>query len=140
MLSQEHEVHIVNMASFTGLISTPGLAIYGSSKHALVRISEALIISSSRSSDHRCACRLSALRACRRGSRPHAATGLRAFVEAVKTNSAQTSKRNLNEPSEHVPATIRWRPTRSRTRFSTRLDASNSTFCPMRTLTLSAAA
>jgi short-subunit dehydrogenase len=58
MLSQEHEVHIVNMASFTGLISTPGLAIYGSSKHALVRISEALIISSSRSSDHRCACRV----------------------------------------------------------------------------------
>jgi NAD(P)-dependent dehydrogenase (short-subunit alcohol dehydrogenase family) len=42
MLSQEQEGHIVNMASFAGLISTPGLAIYGSSKHALVRISEAL--------------------------------------------------------------------------------------------------
>jgi short-subunit dehydrogenase len=32
----------VNTASYAGLISTPGLAIYGASKHAVVRISEAL--------------------------------------------------------------------------------------------------
>jgi NAD(P)-dependent dehydrogenase (short-subunit alcohol dehydrogenase family) len=42
MLRQQQEGHIVNTASYAGLISTPGLAIYGASKHAVVRISEAL--------------------------------------------------------------------------------------------------
>jgi NAD(P)-dependent dehydrogenase (short-subunit alcohol dehydrogenase family) len=42
MLEQGEEGHIVNTASIAGLTSGAGLPIYGASKHAVVRISEAL--------------------------------------------------------------------------------------------------
>jgi NAD(P)-dependent dehydrogenase (short-subunit alcohol dehydrogenase family) len=42
MLAQDEEGHIVNTASIAGLTSGPTLPIYGASKHAVVRISEAL--------------------------------------------------------------------------------------------------
>lgn len=42
MLAQDVEGHVVNTASIAGLTSGAGLAIYGTTKHAVVRISEAL--------------------------------------------------------------------------------------------------
>ncbi|MGE0541175.1 MAG: SDR family NAD(P)-dependent oxidoreductase [Dehalococcoidia bacterium] len=42
MLAQESEGHIVNTASVLGLTSGPGTAIYGATKHAVVRMSEGL--------------------------------------------------------------------------------------------------
>jgi NAD(P)-dependent dehydrogenase (short-subunit alcohol dehydrogenase family) len=42
MLRQDEEGHVVNTASIAGLTSGAGLAIYGASKHAVVRITEAL--------------------------------------------------------------------------------------------------
>lgn len=42
MLKQDEEGHIVNTASAAGLTSGAGLAIYGASKHAVVRASESL--------------------------------------------------------------------------------------------------
>ena len=42
MLKQDEEGHIVNTASVAGLTSGGALAIYGASKHAVVRLSEAL--------------------------------------------------------------------------------------------------
>jgi NAD(P)-dependent dehydrogenase (short-subunit alcohol dehydrogenase family) len=42
MLAQDEPGHIVNTASIAGLTSGPGLPAYGASKHAVVRISEAL--------------------------------------------------------------------------------------------------
>ena len=42
MLEQDEEAHIVNTASMAGLMSGPTADIYGTTKHAVVRISEAL--------------------------------------------------------------------------------------------------
>lgn len=42
MLAQDEPGHIVNTASIAGLTSGAGLPIYGASKHAVVRVSEAL--------------------------------------------------------------------------------------------------
>ncbi len=42
MIAQDEPGHIVNTASIAGLTSGAGLPIYGASKHAVVRISEAL--------------------------------------------------------------------------------------------------
>jgi NAD(P)-dependent dehydrogenase (short-subunit alcohol dehydrogenase family) len=42
MIEQGTEGHIVNTASLAGLISGPGLAIYGVTKHAVVSLSETL--------------------------------------------------------------------------------------------------
>src|SRR5581483_3425935 len=42
LLRQGEEGHVVNTASIAGLTSGPALPIYGASKHAVVRISEAL--------------------------------------------------------------------------------------------------
>jgi NAD(P)-dependent dehydrogenase (short-subunit alcohol dehydrogenase family) len=42
MLAQDEEGHVVNTASIAGLTSGAALPIYGASKHAVVRISEAL--------------------------------------------------------------------------------------------------
>ena len=42
MLEQDEEVHVVNTASMAGLMSGPTADIYGTTKHAVVRISEAL--------------------------------------------------------------------------------------------------
>lgn len=42
LLAQGEEGHVVNTASIAGLTSGPGLPIYGASKHAVVRVSEAL--------------------------------------------------------------------------------------------------
>jgi NAD(P)-dependent dehydrogenase (short-subunit alcohol dehydrogenase family) len=42
MLAQDDEGHIINTASIAGLISGAGPAIYGASKHTVVRISESL--------------------------------------------------------------------------------------------------
>ncbi len=42
MLERGEEGHIVNTASIAGLVSGVGLQIYGSSKHGVVRVSEAL--------------------------------------------------------------------------------------------------
>jgi NAD(P)-dependent dehydrogenase (short-subunit alcohol dehydrogenase family) len=42
MLAQDEEGHVVNTASVAGLTSGPTLPIYGATKHAVVRISEAL--------------------------------------------------------------------------------------------------
>jgi NAD(P)-dependent dehydrogenase (short-subunit alcohol dehydrogenase family) len=42
MIEQGDECHIVNTSSTAGLTSGPGLAIYGVSKHGVVRITEAL--------------------------------------------------------------------------------------------------
>lgn len=42
MLAQNEPGHVVNTASIAGLTSGPTLPIYGASKHAVVRISEAL--------------------------------------------------------------------------------------------------
>ncbi len=42
MLAQDEEGHILNTASIAGLTSGAALPIYGASKHAVVRISEAL--------------------------------------------------------------------------------------------------
>lgn len=42
MLRQDEEGHVLNTASIAGLTSGGGLPIYGASKHAVVRISEAL--------------------------------------------------------------------------------------------------
>ena len=42
MLEQGEPAHIVNTASTAGLTTGPGLAIYGISKHGVVRLSEAL--------------------------------------------------------------------------------------------------
>ena len=42
MLEQGEPAHVVNTASIAGLIGGAGLDIYGASKHAVVRISEAL--------------------------------------------------------------------------------------------------
>lgn len=42
MLEQDEPGHVVNTASIAGLTSGAGLPIYGASKHAVVRISEAL--------------------------------------------------------------------------------------------------
>jgi NAD(P)-dependent dehydrogenase (short-subunit alcohol dehydrogenase family) len=45
MLAQQAEAHIVNTASVAGLVSGPGSAVYGASKHAVVRVTEALYAS-----------------------------------------------------------------------------------------------
>ena len=42
MIQQGTEAHVVNTASLAGLISGPGLAIYGVTKHAVVSLSETL--------------------------------------------------------------------------------------------------
>ncbi len=42
MLSQDSESHVVNTASVAGLLSTPGMAAYNVSKHAVVTLSETL--------------------------------------------------------------------------------------------------
>ena len=42
MIAQDEPGHIVNTASIAGLTSGAGLPIYGASKHAVVRVSEAL--------------------------------------------------------------------------------------------------
>ena len=42
MLRQDEEGHVLNTASTAGLTSGPNLPIYGATKHAVVRISEAL--------------------------------------------------------------------------------------------------
>ncbi|MEE8421255.1 MAG: SDR family NAD(P)-dependent oxidoreductase [Dehalococcoidia bacterium] len=42
MIDQDDEGHIVNTASTAGLTTGPGLAIYGVSKHGVVRMTEAL--------------------------------------------------------------------------------------------------
>ncbi len=42
MLEQGEEGHVINTASIAGLIGGPGLDIYGATKHAVVRVSEAL--------------------------------------------------------------------------------------------------
>jgi NAD(P)-dependent dehydrogenase (short-subunit alcohol dehydrogenase family) len=42
MLAQNEEGHVVNTASIAGLTSGPALPIYGATKHAVVRVSEAL--------------------------------------------------------------------------------------------------
>ena len=42
MLEQDEEAHVVNTASMAGLMSGPTADIYGTTKHAVVRISEAL--------------------------------------------------------------------------------------------------
>ncbi len=42
MLAQDSEGHVVNTASHAGLTSTPGLATYTTSKHAVVALSEVL--------------------------------------------------------------------------------------------------
>jgi NAD(P)-dependent dehydrogenase (short-subunit alcohol dehydrogenase family) len=42
MLAQDEPGHVVNTASIAGLTSGAGLPIYGASKHAVVRVSEAL--------------------------------------------------------------------------------------------------
>lgn len=42
MLSQKNPGHIVNTASVAGLLSTPGMAAYNASKHAVVTVSETL--------------------------------------------------------------------------------------------------
>jgi NAD(P)-dependent dehydrogenase (short-subunit alcohol dehydrogenase family) len=44
MLAQGEPAHIVNTASIAGLTSGPTLPIYGTSKHAVVRLSEALYL------------------------------------------------------------------------------------------------
>ena len=42
MLKQKDSAHIVNTASVAGLLSTPGMAAYNASKHAVVTVSETL--------------------------------------------------------------------------------------------------
>lgn len=42
MLAQPAEAHIVNTASVAGLVSGSGSVVYGASKHAVVRVTEAL--------------------------------------------------------------------------------------------------
>ncbi|MDP6606551.1 MAG: SDR family NAD(P)-dependent oxidoreductase [Dehalococcoidia bacterium] len=42
MLEQDEEAHVVNTASIAGLVGGSGLDIYGATKHAVVRVSEAL--------------------------------------------------------------------------------------------------
>lgn len=42
MLAQKNPGHIVNTASVAGLLSTPGMAAYNASKHAVVTVSETL--------------------------------------------------------------------------------------------------
>jgi NAD(P)-dependent dehydrogenase (short-subunit alcohol dehydrogenase family) len=44
MLAQGEPAHVVNTASIAGLTSGPTLPIYGASKHAVVRLSEALYL------------------------------------------------------------------------------------------------
>ena len=42
MLAQKNPGHIVNTASVAGILSTPGMAAYNASKHAVVTVSETL--------------------------------------------------------------------------------------------------
>lgn len=52
MLAQGEPAHIVNTASTAGLTTGPGLAIYGVSKHGVVRLSEAMYFQLQEASPH----------------------------------------------------------------------------------------
>jgi NAD(P)-dependent dehydrogenase (short-subunit alcohol dehydrogenase family) len=97
LLAQDDEGHIVNTASVAGLISPPGLGVYGVTKHAVVALTETLHHDlAARSARVRCSVVCPAFFpsgiAASERARPAALANDRAFTEEDRERGAQFRK------------------------------------------------